>query len=129
MIFKFTMFFNKWFQVFKLQPNCLFITTDVISNFLISKGIPPSYMRFCGLDGTDSMSSERCGLHRLIKHSSPHAEYIIAVITVLHCALFIYLKNSLHTYHLIPRSFLYGSCLSTVPSRKKFSTICSVFMS
>ena len=28
------------------------------------------------MDGTNSMSSELCGLQRLIKHSSPHAEYI-----------------------------------------------------
>ena len=49
---------------------------DIISNFLISKQIQPSYIRFCGLHGTNSMSSERCGLQRLIKHSSPNAEYI-----------------------------------------------------
>ena len=49
---------------------------DVISNLLISKEIQPSYTRFCGLDGTNSMSSEHCGLQRLIKHSSLHAEYI-----------------------------------------------------
>ena len=102
---------------------------DIISNFLISKEIQPSYIRFCGLDGTNSMSSERCSLQRLIKHSSLHAEYIIAAITGLHCALFIYLKNFLHSYHLILCSFLYGSCLSTVLSRKKFSTICRVFIS
>ena len=104
------------------------VIMDIISNFLISKEIKP-YMRFCGLDGTNSMSSERCGLQCLIKHSSPHAEYIIAAITGLHSALFIYLKNFLHSYHLILCSFLYGSCLSTVLSRKKFSTICRVFIS
>ena len=49
---------------------------DIISNFLISKEIQPSYIRFCGLDGTNSMSSERCSLQYLIKHSSLHAEYI-----------------------------------------------------
>ena len=48
---------------------------DVISNLLISKEIQP-YTRFCGLDGTNSTSSEHCGLQRLIKHSSQHAEYI-----------------------------------------------------
>ena len=103
---------------------------DIISKFLISKETQPSYIRFCSLDGTNSMSSERCGLQRLIKHSLPHAEYItVAVITGLHCALFIYLKHFRHSYHLILCSFLYGSCLSTVPSRKKFSMICNVFMS
>ena len=49
---------------------------DIISNFLISKEIQPSYILFCGLDGTNSMSSERCGLQSLIKHSSTHVEYI-----------------------------------------------------
>ena len=98
---------------------------DIISKFLISKEIQP-YIRFSDLDGTNSMSSERCRLQRLIKHSSIIS---IAVITDLHCALFIYSKNFPHSYHLIRCSFLYGSCLSTVPSRKKFSTICSVFMS
>ena len=49
---------------------------DIISNSLISKAIQPSYIRFCGLDRTNSMSSECCGLEHLIKHSSPHAEYI-----------------------------------------------------
>ena len=49
---------------------------DITSNFLISKEIQPSYVRFCSLDGTNSISSERCGLQCLIKHSSPHAEYI-----------------------------------------------------
>ena len=49
---------------------------DIISNFLNSKKIKTSLIRFCGLDGTNSMSSERCGLQHLIKHSSPHAEYI-----------------------------------------------------
>ena len=49
---------------------------DIISKFLISQEIQPYYIRFCGLDGTNSMSSERCGLQRLIKHYSPHAEYI-----------------------------------------------------
>ena len=71
---------------------------DIISKFLISKEIQPSYIRFCGLDGTNCMSSERCGLQRLIKHSSIIS---IAVITGLHCALFIYLKNFPHSYHLI----------------------------
>ena len=49
---------------------------DIISNSLISKEIQPSYTRFCGLDRTNYMSSECCGLEHLIKHSSPHAEYI-----------------------------------------------------
>ena len=49
---------------------------DIISNFLISKEIQPSYIWFCGLDGTNSKSSESCGLQHLFKHSSPHAEYI-----------------------------------------------------
>ena len=48
---------------------------SIISKFLISKEIQP-YIRFCDLDGTNSLSSERCGLQRLLKHSSPHAEYI-----------------------------------------------------
>ena len=48
---------------------------DIISKFLISKEIQPSYIRFCGLDGTNSMSSEPYVLQRLIKHSLPHAEY------------------------------------------------------
>ena len=48
---------------------------DITSNFLISKEIQP-YIQFCGLDGTNSISSERSGLQCLIKHSSPHAEYI-----------------------------------------------------
>ena len=52
------------------------VIMDIISNFLISKEIQPSYIRLCGLDGTNSMSSKRSGLQRLIKHSSPHAEYI-----------------------------------------------------
>ena len=47
-----------------------------ISNFLISKEMQPSYIRFCGLHGTNSMSSEYCGLQCLIKHSQLHAEYI-----------------------------------------------------
>ena len=37
---------------------------DIISNFLISRGIQPSYIRFCS-----------CGLQCLIKHFSPYAEY------------------------------------------------------
>ena len=49
---------------------------DIISKLLISKEIQPSYIRFCGLDGSNSMSSERCGLQRLIKYYSPYAEYI-----------------------------------------------------
>ena len=49
---------------------------DIISNFLISNEIQPSYIRLCGLDGTNPISNKRCGLQRLIKHSSPHGEYI-----------------------------------------------------
>ena len=49
---------------------------DIINNFLILKEMQPSYIQFCGLDGTNSMSSERCGLQRLIKHSLLLAEYI-----------------------------------------------------
>ena len=49
---------------------------ELIHTFLRSKEIECSYIRFCGLDGTNSMSSERCGLQRLIRHSSPHAQYI-----------------------------------------------------
>ena len=52
------------------------IIMDIISNFLISKEMQPYYIRFCGLDGTNSMSSEHCCLQHLIKHSSSHAEYI-----------------------------------------------------
>ena len=52
------------------------IVMDIISNFLISKEMQPYYIRFCGLDGTNSMSSEHCCLQHLIKHSSSHAEYI-----------------------------------------------------
>ena len=48
---------------------------DITSNFLISKEIQP-YKRFCGLDGSNSISSKRCSLQCLIKHSLPHAEYI-----------------------------------------------------
>ena len=48
---------------------------DIPSNFLISKEIQP-YIRFCDLDGTNSISSKRCSLQCLIEHSSPHAEYI-----------------------------------------------------
>ena len=47
-----------------------------ISNFLISKDMQTSYLQFCDLDGTNSMSNKRCGLQCLIKHSLPHAEYI-----------------------------------------------------
>ena len=61
-------------------------------------------------------------LHRMLSIS-------IAVITGFHCPLFIYFKNFLHSYHLMLYSFLYGSCLSAVPSTKKFSTICNVFVS
>ena len=49
---------------------------EIIETFLQSKEIESSYIRFCGLDGTNSMSSERCGLQRLIRHSSPHSQYI-----------------------------------------------------
>ena len=49
---------------------------DIICKFLISKEMQPSYIRFCGLDGTNNMNSECCGLQGLIKHSSPHAQYI-----------------------------------------------------
>ena len=49
---------------------------DITSNFLISKEIQPSYIQFCGLDGTNSISSEHGDLQCLIKHSSQHAEYI-----------------------------------------------------
>ena len=48
---------------------------DTISNFLISKGKQP-HTQFCGLNRTNSMSSERCGLQHLIEYSLPHAEYI-----------------------------------------------------
>ena len=48
---------------------------DITSNFLISKEIQP-YIQFCGLDGTNSISSEHGDLQCLIKHSSQHAEYI-----------------------------------------------------
>ena len=49
---------------------------DITNNFLILKEIQPFQIRFCGLDGTNFISSERCGLQCLIKHSSPYAEYI-----------------------------------------------------
>ena len=49
---------------------------EIIETFLQSKEIVCSYIRFCCLDGTNSMSSERCGLQRLIRHSSPHSQYI-----------------------------------------------------
>ena len=49
---------------------------EIIETFLQSKEIECSYIRFCGLDGTNSVSSERCGLQRLIRHSSPHSQYI-----------------------------------------------------
>ena len=102
---------------------------DIISNFLISKEIQPSYIRFFGLDGTNSMSSERCSLQCLIKHSSPHTEYINCCNHQLALWFVPLLKNFFHSYQVIICFFQYGSCLSTVPSRKKFSTICSVFMS
>ena len=63
---------------------------DIISNFLISKEMQLSYIRFCGLNEANSVSSECCGLQRLIKDP-------IAVINGLHCALFIYFKNVLIT--------------------------------
>lgn len=49
---------------------------EIIKTFLESKDIDCSFIRFCGLDGTNSMSGERGGLQRLIRHSSPHAQYI-----------------------------------------------------
>ena len=65
-----------------LRINCITISKtaatimDIISNFLILKEMQPSYKQFCGLDGTNSMSSESCGLQCLGKHSSAQAEYI-----------------------------------------------------
>ena len=47
---------------------------DIISKFLISKEIQP-YLRFCGLNRTNSVSSERRDLQHLIKYSLPYAEY------------------------------------------------------
>ena len=52
------------------------VIMDIISKFLISTEIQPSYIRFYGLDGTYSMSSECCCLQHLFKHSLLHAEYI-----------------------------------------------------
>ena len=49
---------------------------EIVVTFLQSKKIECSYIGFCGLDGTNSMSSERCGLQRLIRHSSLHSQYI-----------------------------------------------------
>ena len=101
---------------------------DNIRNFLISKEIQPSYIRFCGLDGTNSMSSEHCDQQCLIKHSSPHAEYISCRNHWLVLCSFHLLKEfpslvSLDTMLLsVWKLFKY----STI---KKFLTICSVFVS
>ena len=100
---------------------------DIISNFLISKEIQPSYsvvwMEQIPLVVNVAVCNALSNiLHRMLSIS-------ITVITGFHCALHIYLNNSLHSYHVILCSFLCGNCLNTVPSRKKFSTICSVSMS
>ena len=101
---------------------------DIISKFLISKEIQP-YLRFCGLNRTNSVSSERRGLQHLIKILCHMLSIPIAIITWLHWGSFIYLKNFLHSYYLVLCSFLYESCLSTVLLRKKSSTICNMLMS
>ena len=70
---------------------------DITNNFLILKEVQPFYVRFCGLDGTNSISSERCGLHNALSNILHRMLSIsIAAITGLHCALFFYLKNYLH---------------------------------
>ena len=70
---------------------------DITNNFLILKEVQPFYVRFCGLDGTNSISSERCGLHNALSNILHRMlSILIAAITGLHCALFFYLKNYLH---------------------------------
>ena len=68
---------------------------DIISNFLFSKEIQPSYIRLCGLDGTNSISHEPCSLQCFIKHSSPHAEYI----NCLNHQLSLCFVHFFHSYH------------------------------
>lgn len=49
---------------------------DTIQALIQSKHLDNSYLRFSGLDGTNAMSSERNGLQRLLRHTSPHAQYL-----------------------------------------------------
>ena len=101
---------------------------DNIRNFLISKEIQPSYIRFCGLDGTNSMSSEHCNQQCLIKHSSPHAEYIS-------CRNHWLVLCSIHLLKEFPSLVSLDTMLLSVwklfkySTIKKFLTIYSVFMS
>ena len=100
---------------------------DNIRNFLISKEIQP-YIRFCGLDGTNSMSSEHCDQQCLIKHSLPHAEYIS-------CRNHWLVLCSIHLLKEFPSLVSLDTMLLSVwklfkySTIKKFLTICSVFMS
>ena len=49
---------------------------DVIMGLLASKGLDITLIRFCGMDRTNAISSERKGLQRRIRHTSPHSIYI-----------------------------------------------------
>ena len=49
---------------------------DIIMKLLEAKGLDSSLIRFSGLDGTNAMSGERKGLQRLIRHTSPYAQYL-----------------------------------------------------
>ena len=94
---------------------------DTISNFLISKEVQP-YIRFCGLNRTILLVS--VAVSNILSNILCRIQSIpIAIITSLHWALFSYLKNFLHLYHLLLCSSMYESCLSTVPIRKEFFNI------
>ena len=49
---------------------------DIIMKLLEAKGLYSSLKPFSGLDGTNAMSGERNGLQRLIRHTSPYAQYL-----------------------------------------------------
>ena len=97
---------------------------DIISNFLISKEIQPYsvvWMELIPLVVNVPVCNVLSNiLHRMLSIS-------ITVITGFHCALHIYLKNSLHSYHVILCSFLCGNFKYSTIKKEVFNDMQRVY--
>ena len=98
---------------------------DITSNLLISKEIQPSYsvvwMELIPLVVNVPVCNALSNiLHRMLSIS-------ITVITGFHFALHIYLKNSLHSYHVILCSFLCGNFKYSTIKKEVFNDMQRVY--
>ena len=68
-----------------------------LHGLLASKGLDSTLIRFCGMDRTNAISSERKGLQRRIRHTSPHSIYI----NCNNHRLALCLKHMISRYHTL----------------------------